>query len=93
MEGVNGLDERRHRVFGVGVDIDEPLGQAFELAKLSGRNSRCLRLFGKGGGHGGVSRHAGESLQLAVRQQAQQVDHGGAVFGVVQVAALHDCQH
>ena len=90
VKGVDRLDERCHRLLWIGIDVDESLRQPFELTELSGGDRGCLRLLSQGGCHRRIRGHAGETLQFAVRQQPEKINHRGTVFRVIETAALHD---
>ena len=74
MEGVDRLDERRHRRRDVDADLVEASPEPAEVHELRARHLRERRLVVDGRREPGVLREPLERAELAVGEDAEEVD-------------------
>ena len=76
VEGLDRVDERRHRLLRVGAEFGQPVDQLAVVAHLHRRHLRQRGAQRGARRHPGVGGHPVEGAQLAVGKHAEQVDDG-----------------
>lgn len=85
VEVVQGSNERSHRLIRIGTELHESIPQRFKVTPLSRRHAGEVDLVFKVRRESRISPHALKSAQLAVRQDAEQINDGCSIFTIIDV--------